>query len=50
MSPFDFLKTRMGDAHLLIPGGTCSRNSCSINFHSFATTNGNKYIGNFRAS
>ena len=42
MSPSDFLKTTMGDAHFLPPGVTCSRRSCSINFHCFATTNGSK--------
>ena len=50
MSPSDFLKTRMGDVHLLPPDGICSRGSCSINFHSFATTNGSKCTGNFHAS
>ena len=49
MSPSDFLKTTMGDDHLLPPGGKCSRRSCPVNFHSFATTNGNKCTGNFRA-
>ena len=42
MSSSDFLKTSMGDAHLLPSEGTCSRRSYSINFCSFATTNGNK--------
>ena len=50
MSPSYFLKTTMGDAHLLPTVGTCSRRSCSINFHTFATTNGNKCTGNFCAS
>ena len=50
MSPFVFLKTTMGDAHLLPPGGIYARRSCSINFHSFATAYGNKGTGNFRAS
>ena len=50
MSPSEFLKTIMGDANLLPPGGTCSRRSRSINFCSFATTNGNKGTGNFHAS
>ena len=50
MSPSDFLKTTMGDAHLLPIGGTCSRKSRSMNFRSFATTNGNKCTGNFRGS
>ena len=50
MPPFDFLKSTEGDARLLTPGETCSRKSCFINFPSFATTNRNKYTGNFRAS
>ena len=50
MSPSDFLKTTMGDAHISPPGGTCSRRSCSIDFRSFATTNCNKYTDNSCAS
>ena len=50
MSPSDFLKITIGDAHVLPSEDTCSRRSSSINFRSFATTNGNKCTGNFRAS
>ena len=50
MYPFGFLKTTMGDAYLITPGEKRSRSSCSINYRSFAFTNGNKCTGNFRAT